>query len=63
MHLKNLEMRDKGVAVSALKPYCHRNKRQMYDSQCTQALWVNQNVYHSTCVSPIFALLAAAIFA
>ena len=32
-----IQIRDKCMTVSAPKPYCHPNKRQMYDSQCTQA--------------------------
>ena len=37
-HLKNLKIREKRMAVSPPKPYCHTNKREMYGSQSTQAL-------------------------
>ena len=33
-----IQIRDKCMAVSPPKPYSHTNKRQMYDSQFTQAL-------------------------
>ena len=57
-HLKNPKIRDKCLAVSPPKRYCHTNKRQMYSSQSTQALlpyicllFSNfSNVFHSACV-------------
>ena len=33
-----MQIRDKCMVVSPLKPYCHTNKRQMYGSQTTQVL-------------------------
>ena len=36
--LTAIQIRDKYIAVSPPKPYCHTNKRQMYGSQSTQTL-------------------------
>ena len=38
--VEKLVNRDKYMAVSPPKPYCHTNKRQMYSSQPTQALLI-----------------------